>query len=224
MTTEISMTKANRLFWMGRYAERVYLSLHFFRKHFDKMIDEDSNSYFLFCEKMGITNHYSSDEQFILSYLYNKNNPDSIYSMLEKVNDNAILLREGIMSETLSYIQLCLNYMQTAKEENKTLSELQPITDYILAFWGSIDERILASDVRHIIKFGKFVESADLHIRFKYSFERINDINNRLFETINEDTGMCCNTEKLLAYQNQMTPEKYKETPALIYLNELFTA
>lgn len=37
----LSTTKANRLFWLGRYAERVYIALHLLRKHFDLMIDED---------------------------------------------------------------------------------------------------------------------------------------------------------------------------------------
>lgn len=223
MTTEISISKAYRLFWLGRYAERVYLTLHLLRKHFDLMIDKETNSYVEFCEKMGIEYKYSSGKDFILSYLYDQNNSDSIINMLEKLNDNSILLREEIFSETLSYVHLCINYMQSAKKENQILSELQPITDYILAFWGSIDERILVSDIRHIIKFGKFVESADLHIRFNYPFERIEEINNRLFETINEKSEVC-DTNKLLSYQSQMKPEKYQEIQTLSYLNDLFTA
>ena len=33
MTFAISDTKANRLFWLGRYAERAYLSIHFLRRY-----------------------------------------------------------------------------------------------------------------------------------------------------------------------------------------------
>ena len=32
----ISATKANRLYWLGRYAERVYLSLHLLLKFYEQ--------------------------------------------------------------------------------------------------------------------------------------------------------------------------------------------
>ena len=35
----ISATKANSLYWLGRYEERVYITLHLLRKCYDKMID-----------------------------------------------------------------------------------------------------------------------------------------------------------------------------------------
>lgn len=35
----ISAMKANRLYWLGRYTERVYTSLHFLRRCYDRMID-----------------------------------------------------------------------------------------------------------------------------------------------------------------------------------------
>jgi hypothetical protein len=219
----ISTAKANRLYWMGRYAERVYLALHMLRKHYDLMIDEDSYAYNDFCYKMGIQNRYSSGEHFINSYLYDNENPDSIINMLELVNDNAILLREEIMSETLSYVHMSIFFMKSAKDENKILSELQVITDYMLAFWGSVDERITDSDTRKMIKFGKFVESADLHIRFGYTFDRIEGINIRLFESVDTESDLC-DEINLLAYKNHMTFDRYQEPRALYYLNGLFTA
>ena len=38
-TATISAAKANRLYWLGRYAERAYLNLHLLRKYYDKTID-----------------------------------------------------------------------------------------------------------------------------------------------------------------------------------------
>ena len=119
------------------------------------MIDQDGYAYNDFCSKMGVQNYYLSGEHFITSYLYDSDNQDSIINMLEKVNDNAILLREEIMSETLSYIQMSIFFMKKAKEDGFMLSELQSVTDYMLAFWGSVDERINDAETRKIIKFGK---------------------------------------------------------------------
>jgi len=223
MNKGISKAKANHLFWMGRYAERVYLALHFLRKHYDIMIDEDSYAYNDFCYKMGIQNRYSSGEQFAESYLYDVENPDSIINMLERVNDNAVLLREEIKSETLSYVKMSISFMKKAKEDGCILPELQSITDFILAFWGSVDERINNAEIRKIIKFGKFVENADLHIRFGYSFDRIESINSRLFESANAENYLC-DEINLLAYKNHMSFDKYQEPRVLYYLNELFTA
>ena len=46
----ISATKANRLYWLGRYAERVYISLHLLRRYYDKMTEVSQvNKYQLAC-------------------------------------------------------------------------------------------------------------------------------------------------------------------------------
>lgn len=219
----ISSAKANRLFWMGRYAERVYLTLHLLRKHYDLMIDEDNYAYNDFCNKMGIFNRYNSGEHFIKSYLYDVENPDSVINMLDRVNDNAILLRDEIMSETLSYIQMSIFFMQRAGQDNKILSELQTITDNMLAFWGSVEERINDTKTRNMIKLGKFVESTDLHIRFDYPFDRIENVNARLMEILDRDCELC-DEINLLAFKNHLTFDRYKEARTLYYLNGLFSA
>ncbi len=138
----ISPAKANRLYWLGRYAERVYLTLHILRMHYDQMLDEDNLAYNNFCTKMGIKNCYTSISHFMDSYLYDPTNPDSITNMLERVHDNAIMLREEIMSDSLSYVQMSINFLKESQKAGKIFSELQTISDFMLAFWGSVDERM----------------------------------------------------------------------------------
>ena len=43
--------------------------------------------------------------------------------------------------------------------------ELQHVLDEILAFWGSIDDRIDSEEIRNIIKAGKRIERIDLYAR-----------------------------------------------------------
>lgn len=219
----ISSIKANRLFWMGRYAERVYLALHLLRKHYDLMIDENEEAYKIFCTKMGIEDKYTSPEHFMECYLYDFDNHDSIINMLEKANDNAILLREEIKSETLSYIQLAINYIRNGKECQKRLGGLQYITDCMLAFWGSIDERISQTNIRKIIFFGKFVESSDIHLRFDYPLERIVNLSKRMKECISCDLEMYDGVQ-LSAYENQLYADSYKDIKTISYLNAIFHA
>ena len=78
--------------------------------------------------------------------------------------DNAVILREFLGTETLSYIQLAVYAMQKAKLGRETLVDLMRVADYILAFWGSIDDELDDETARNIIKAGKRLERLDLYI------------------------------------------------------------
>lgn len=223
INTGVSATKANRLFWLGRYAERVYLTLHMLRKHFDLMIDEDKDSYVRFCSQMGIENKYTSEEDFKSRYLFDDTNSDSVICMLERVKDNAMMLREEIMTETLCYIELSIAFMKKPEVQKTGIEGLQKVTDYILAFWGSIDERIVNNQIRHSIKFGKYLESLDLHIRFDYSFERVNEIFGRMNHSVEKECYIC---DEILLFKlkQELYPENYKNIKVLQLINSLFSA
>lgn len=172
----VSAAKANRLYWLGRYVERVYLSLHLLRRYYDLMIDGAGDGYGEYCRKMGLYNTYPDSELFRLGHMYDTANAASIWSGLKAANDNAIVLREEIRSETLSYVQMALAHISEAAERGETnITNLQPITDYMLAFWGSIDERVFNERIRTLLKLGKLVENIDIHIRFEYSHARIDE-------------------------------------------------
>ncbi len=172
----ISANKANRLYWLGRYAERVYISLHLLRRYYDKMIDGQPKEYEEYYQKLDASNLYTDMESFRMGYMYDGKNPCSLLSGLTSAYDNAIVLREEIMSETLSYIQLSLSHIhEAAKKEDSNITDLQPITDYLLAFWGSVDERV-QERIRNILRIGKLIENMDMHIRFDYPFFRIKEV------------------------------------------------
>lgn len=219
----VSSAKASRLYWLGRYAERVYLTLHMLRKHFDLMIDEDKDAYITFCTKMGIENKYTSAEDFTKRYLFDCSNPESVINMLDQVKDNAMMLREEIMTETLCYIELSIAHMNKPEVQSAGIEGLQRITDYMLAFWGSIDERIVDNQIRHSIKFGKFVESLDLYIRFDYQFNRVEGIFNRLLHTIEKECYIC-DEMTLLTLKQHFTFDDYKNIGVLQLINSLFRA
>lgn len=186
--SSISATKANRLYWLGRYTERVYISLHLLRRYHDKMIDGHPKIYEEYYKKLDVYNPYSDIETFRMGYMYDSKNTASLLSGIIAANDNAIVLREEIMSETLSYIQLSLCALQTAAEKRiSNITELQSVTDYLLAFWGSVDERVFDERVRNFLRVGKLVENIDMHIRFDYKFYRIQEA----FESLRK----CAQTE-----------------------------
>ncbi|MCM1223127.1 MAG: alpha-E domain-containing protein [Lachnospiraceae bacterium] len=161
----ISVEQINRLFWLGRYSERVYTTLRLYSNSFDNMIDKKVYHYENFCQMIDIPDIYGSKEKFKESYPFDESNPDSIISNLNRAYDNAIVLREEIGSETLSYIQLAIYDMNKAKISRAPLIEMQRVIDNILAFWGIADDIIESEQVRNIIKIGKRIERIDLYAR-----------------------------------------------------------
>ena len=169
----ISVEQADHLFWLGRYTERVYTTLRFYFPRFDSMIDETVDSYQAFCESIDIPNIYSSKEDFLRRYPFDADNPDSIISNLNRAYDNAIVLRESIGSEALSYVQLAIYDMNKASASSSPMIELQYLMDHILSFWGIADDQIDSEQVRNMIKAGKRIERIDLYARLKVSREEL---------------------------------------------------
>ena len=88
----ITVEKSDRLLWLGRYTERVYTTLKYYFQSADKMIDANPGYYGEFCRKIGIANIYGTRENFLKTYPFDENDPNSILSSLNKAYDNAILM------------------------------------------------------------------------------------------------------------------------------------
>ena len=159
----ISVEQADRLYWLGRYTERVYTTLRMFCQSFDTMIDEIGDSYSAFCKKIDIPDIYGDKDTFLKVYPFDQENPDSIISNLDRAYDNAVVLRESIGSEALSYVQLAVYEMNKASISKAPLIELQHVIDDLLAFWGIADDQIDSEQIRNIIKAGKRIERIDLY-------------------------------------------------------------
>ncbi len=172
--TILSAYKANSLFWLGRYEERVYITLHLLRKCYDKMIDGEMEDYWPIWQKLDIQGVYQTNEDFTLGMMYDEANPSSIMAAQTRAMDNAILLREVIMSETLSYLEMSVALMKECRDKRETnVMLLQPIIDWSLAFWGSAEQRLENHKALYLMMIGRNVENLDMLLRFEYGYERI---------------------------------------------------
>lgn len=161
----VSLINTNRLFWLGRYTERVYTTIRLFCESFDQLIEGSADAIPRFCESLDIPDIYTSADDFTAQYLFDAQNPDSVLSNLTRAFDNAMTLREEIGSECTSYIQLAVYDMNSLMDTPGLIIGLQKILDHILAFWGLADDMIPDENVRNIIKTGKRVERLDLYAR-----------------------------------------------------------
>ncbi|MCQ2197185.1 MAG: alpha-E domain-containing protein [Bacteroidaceae bacterium] len=183
MKKVLSAHIANNMFWLGRYAERGYQMMHLMRKAYDEVIDvhEGESPYSDFLEKLGgyVANNMTTSYQ-MMAQIYDPNTVSSLYNIIERMMDNAIVLRPYICSESCSYIELCRDFLKKKSEvKEMNITELQPITDWLLAFWGSIRERVSGSSYA-MLEVGRLVEHIDMNIRFEYKHYRIDETWDRL--------------------------------------------
>ena len=174
----MSANQANSLFWLGRYAERGYLMLHLMRRAYDEVIDvpvgEVPYSDFLTKINGFVTSDFTTSYQ-MMKQIYDTGTPTSLRSIIERMMDNAITLRSQIYSESFSYIELCRGLIQEkASQQETNITALLPITDWLLAFWGSIRERVHGR-AYSLLEVGRLVERIDMFVRFDYKHARVEE-------------------------------------------------
>lgn len=214
----ISIEKADHLYWLGRYTERVYTTLRMFFHIFDRIIEQPEGMYAIYCEKLNIPNIYASNKQFVQSYLFEEDNTDSVLSNMKRAYDNGIVLRDELSSNVLSYVQLALDTFESSRKTTAPLLELQQVIDYLLAFWGSADDYVEQEDCRNILKCGKYVERLDLCLRLGYHTKDLEKEYRKLCNRL-EKTKLMYNKKKLIRLEEIILQEDDPESYCAEALN-----
>jgi len=203
----VSREQVDRLYWLGRYTERVYTTLHMYARSFDMMIDKSNYNYIDFCKSIDIPNIYTDRTDFLKRYPFDPSNPDSIISNLTRAYDNAIELRESIGSETLAFIQLAIYDMNRAAQSKAPMIELQKVTDNLLAFYGIVDDRIDSENIRNTIKAGKRIERIDMYARLGVNRSELQREVKRMIPRV-EQSGVKYDANKLAEISELVVAEK----------------
>lgn len=209
-----SIMNTDRLYWLGRYSERVYTTLKLFERSFDTLIEQYGGDHREFCRSLEIPDIYTDKDDFIGKYAFSLEDPNSIMSNLHRGYDNAIELRDEIGSECLAYIQLAIYEIEIAKQSDAPGLAFQKVTDYLLAFWGCVDDQIDDENTRNIIKIGKRVERLDLYARLGRGPEEIQREVKRLAGRIDR-TDLVYDHEKLEALKD-LSVQPELDHPAII--------
>ena len=165
----ISKEHSDRLFWLGRYTERLFITLRTLDKLYDRMIDE-KHGYKEFLGYFGLIDTYKDSRDFIRSFLYDESNPNSAEFCLERAYDNGIVLREEISTKTLSFLQMAKDTLYNSQSKANIRLSLLPLKDILYSFWGSVNEHIYDDEIRNIIYIGKTLERLDMYITMKKPF------------------------------------------------------
>jgi len=219
----ISVEYGSNLYWLGRYAERTYTTLNTFFEYYDKTLDKDKNSYKEFLENLEIDDKYGDNRHFIHGFLHDEDS-FTISSTLRFAHDNALVCRNVIGSEALAYIQLAMDAFNSSRDAKNLRLSLMPVIDYLLAFWGSLDDKLANGEERTIIKCGKFIERLDLYLRFSYNHKLIKNEYDMLCHVLARVRDGLCNMQHLAVLADALATENYKARlkEVLESLNKLF--
>lgn len=166
-TMPITRAKADQLFWLGRYGERVYTTLKRFDKTYDSNVDLDAKDFSELCHELDMPfDPEEPVEALVGEILYNRDNPSSVCSSMEAAFGNAILLRPELGTETSSYVELALIALRDSGNPAARLSRHRTVRDDLLAFWGSVEDGMGSTEAKALLFFGKYVERIDLWSRF----------------------------------------------------------
>lgn len=219
----ITLEKADHLYWLGRYSERVYTTLKLYCDGYDSMIDVDEDHHAKLCDLLDIPDIYTSREDFISRYGYDRTDPNSIISNLLRAYDNAIVMRDEIGTETLAYIQMAVYDLERAAVSEAPMMKIQKVVDHLLAFWGCVDDQIDGYCIRSVMKFGKRVERLDLYLRFRRSPAEIHRNYMRLLPRA-KDSGMACNETAMAELKKLIDAPEIDYDAALLQLGRILEA
>ena len=170
----ISPAKANHLYWLGRYAERVSAQMHFLRHHYDLCLDEGhEDAIHQYCSKLNLPICTRDRDAFLVEHLFG-DQCGSLRHTLNCLNDNSIVLREELTTNTIAYVNLCVATLKHSDhKKDVNINSLQPISDYILAFWGSVLQYVTNGATLDMLFIGKRVEFIDMYSRFGEKHSRL---------------------------------------------------
>lgn len=192
----LSLSKTGRLFWLGRYTERVYTVLKVTKPIREAAIDGQEADFTEYCRCMGVPAGYADTADFCHRYFFDTSDPSSVASGLGYAYDNAVVLRETLSSDTLAYIQLAMNAMEKAAHSTCPDMELQWVMDDIMAFRGSCEDKIDDEASRNVVKAGASLERVDLYLRLGFDRAQCEKEFARLFNRLYK-TRMRRDEEKL---------------------------
>lgn len=177
----ITRINIDNLFWLGRYTERVFITLNSFFKYADKIIESGDEFYGKYLADINVPNIYKNSADFFDRYVFDEDDPNSIYSNLNRALGNGIVLREEIKTPSLSYLQMAADKFRSCRGTGKIRYDMLPVRDAIYAFWGSVDNNMTDFDALRIIHLGKSVERVDMSLRLSLpADETVTELGNLL--------------------------------------------
>ena len=169
----ISLERIDHLLWLGRYLERSCTTQRFIISTYDKAIDSTEGNWKGQLEELGFQEGSDEPLTFFRECLFDAGNPCSLAHSMGAALGNAVTMRDVLGSESIAYLQMGVDAVESARTSGSPLLDLQLVQDNIMAFKGCVDDFVADEGARNIIKCGMSVERIDLYARLSYRLDAL---------------------------------------------------
>jgi uncharacterized alpha-E superfamily protein len=170
--------KAETLFWLGRYMERVenharLIDVNYHMRH--ELKDEGMLVWERLISAVGDIDTFEQQnkralEADVLHFMtFERKHNNSIYSCVSQARDNARTIKESIPGESWDIINAF--YIWLKEQSISSIKALSPYVFYqkikegVALFHGSLESTMLRSNEWHFIQLGKYMERAENTVR-----------------------------------------------------------
>lgn len=181
--TPVTAAKADNLYWLGRYTERVFTTFGLFFPYYDLVMDTQVQAFKPFARALDLSEDFDDFDTFIHSFLYDPHNSNSVRSALQAAFNNAVVLRPELGSNLVQYIEMAVNTITSASQgslQSENIYRQRDINDYMLSLWGGVEDSPLSTVLKAFLFIGKYLERVDLYTRFRLPQEDLQAPLNKL--------------------------------------------
>jgi uncharacterized alpha-E superfamily protein len=166
MEKYVTANVATNLYWLGRYLERIAITLREIAIAYDKVIDVDKDAGVTLYKKFNIDLHYTNAYDFLNEAIYGDHSAN-LLTIMTNARENAIICRHLLDSEAFGEIialhGLFLDtYNSHLDVDYKLMDHAQSLIGEI---WNARSHREHQELSDSFFRIGKIVEEADHRIR-----------------------------------------------------------
>ena len=177
MNQLLTANVATNLYWLGRYLERIELTLFEINKAYDKIIDVDKEAGIKLYKKFNVDIKYTGALDFLDKSIRGEH-PANLVNIMVNARENAIISRPNIDASAFGEIIELYTLFQKISKSPLTIdyNDIDTALSLISEIWGAHEKKGHRKCSDYFLKLGKLIEEVDFRLRFNKKQEMTNII------------------------------------------------
>jgi uncharacterized alpha-E superfamily protein len=165
---------ATSLYWLGRYLERIEITLNKINEAYDQIIDVDKAAGVTLYKHLGIDISYTKAREF-LSEAIRGDHTANLPEIMIHARENAIIARANIDASAFGEIIELHGLFQKIAKSGQVIDyrDIDIALSLISEIWGAQDKKGHRRCSDYFLKLGKYVEEVDFRLRFDANKETV---------------------------------------------------